>query len=183
MPDEIRGEFHPIPTKTPGIEFSEHVPMLAQQTDKLAIVRSISHTDSAHGRGMYWNMTGHKPPERVDWPSLAVMVSKFHEAPKTSTRQSSKPSASLPEPRCETPSTAHSQSVIAIRCRCSECRLLKRLKYSGHGTDELLDWSIVRNHDSDPQCWNLVAFICRRVPGPARAMQIGLLRPLSSLPR
>ena len=62
-PTEIRGEFHPIATKTPGIEVSEHVPMLAQQTDKLAIVRSISHTDSAHGRGMYWNMTGHKPPE------------------------------------------------------------------------------------------------------------------------
>jgi hypothetical protein len=90
-PVEIRGEFHPIATKTPGIEFSEHVPMLAQQTDKLAIVRSISHTDSAHGRGMYWNMTGHKPPEkrpgnippeRADWPSLAAMVSKFHEAPK-----------------------------------------------------------------------------------------------------
>jgi hypothetical protein len=90
-PVEIRGEFHPIATKTPGIEFSEHVPMLAQQTDKLAIVRSIFHSDSAHGRGMYWNMTGHKPPEkrpgnippeRGDWPSLAAMVSKFHESPK-----------------------------------------------------------------------------------------------------
>ena len=90
-PVEIRGEFSPIATATPGIHVSEHLPMLAQQTDKLAIIRSISHTDSAHGRGMYWNMTGHKPPETrpgnippmlTDWPSLAAMVSSFHSAPK-----------------------------------------------------------------------------------------------------
>lgn len=90
-PQEIRGLFNPIDTATPGITFSEHIPMLAQQTEKLAVIRSIHHTDSAHGRGMYWNMTGHKPPakrpgniapERADWPSLAAMISKFRSAPK-----------------------------------------------------------------------------------------------------
>lgn len=90
-PVEIRGEFQPIATATPGIEFSEHIPLLAQQSEKLAVIRSIHHTDSAHGRGMYWNMTGHKPPEnrpgnippvRSDWPSLAAMVSKFRDAPR-----------------------------------------------------------------------------------------------------
>jgi hypothetical protein len=90
-PKEIRGLFNPIDTATPGITFSEHIPMLAQQTDKLAVIRSIHHTDSAHGRGMYWNMTGHKPPvkrpgnippDRADWPSLAAMVSKFRLSPK-----------------------------------------------------------------------------------------------------
>ena len=87
-PQEIRGIFNPISTATPGIFVSEHIPLLAQQTEKLAIVRSIHHTDSAHGRGMYWNMTGHKPPAsrpgnipptRGDWPSLAAMVSEFRE--------------------------------------------------------------------------------------------------------
>ncbi|MFP6762914.1 MAG: DUF1501 domain-containing protein [Planctomycetaceae bacterium] len=90
-PVEIRGEFDPIATATPGIQFSEHLPLLAQHSDKLAIVRSIFHTDSAHGRGMYWNMTGHRPPEKrpgnippvsSDWPSLAAMVSHFREAPQ-----------------------------------------------------------------------------------------------------
>ena len=90
-PKEIRGIFDPISTATPGIHVSEHIPMLAQQTEKLAIIRSIFHTDSAHGRGMYWNMTGHKPPENrpgnippklTDWPSLAAMVSTFRPAPK-----------------------------------------------------------------------------------------------------
>lgn len=88
-PKEIRGEFLPISTNVPGIQISEHLPLLAQQTDKLAIIRSIHHDDAAHGRGMYWNLTGHKPPrignippERDDWPSLPAMVSKFRSPPK-----------------------------------------------------------------------------------------------------
>ena len=87
-PVEVRGEFSPIPTATPGIQLSEHLPLLAKQTDKLAIIRSIHHDDSAHGRGMYWNLTGHRPPRagnippmRDDWPSLPAMVAKFRSPP------------------------------------------------------------------------------------------------------
>ena len=86
---EVRGEFSPISTATPGIQIGEHLPRLARHTDKLAIVRSIHHDDSAHGRGMYWNLTGHKPPRagnippmQSDWPSLPAMVSKFRSAPR-----------------------------------------------------------------------------------------------------
>ncbi len=86
---EIRGIFSPISTSTPGIVVSEHLPCLSQQTEKLAIIRSIHHDDSAHGRGMYWNLTGHRPPragniapESGDWPSIAAMVSNFRTAPK-----------------------------------------------------------------------------------------------------
>jgi len=88
-PAEVRGEFSPIPTIVPGIEISEHLPLLAQHTDKLAIIRSIHHDDTAHGRGMYWNLTGHRPPRagnippmQDDWPSLPAMVSNFRSAPK-----------------------------------------------------------------------------------------------------
>lgn len=88
-PSEIRGEFSPVPTVVPGMEISEHLPLLARHTDKLAIVRSINHDDSAHGRGMYWNLTGHRPPRagnippmRDDWPSLPAMISKFRSAPR-----------------------------------------------------------------------------------------------------
>jgi len=87
-PADVRGLFSPIDTVTPGIQISEHMPLLTRQTDKLAIIRSINHDDSAHGRGMYWNLTGHKPPRsgnippmQDDWPSLAAMVSKFRDAP------------------------------------------------------------------------------------------------------
>ncbi len=89
-PAEIRGEFRPILTVVPGIQISEHLPLLARQTDKLAIIRSIHHDESAHGKGMYWNLTGHKParaegnlaPMPADWPSLAAMISHFRTAPR-----------------------------------------------------------------------------------------------------
>jgi hypothetical protein len=90
-PEEFRGEFTPIATAVPGIRIGEHMPRLARQTDKLAIIRSMNHRSSAHGKGMYWNFTGHPPlapevavnvpPTRVDWPSLGSMVAKFRRAP------------------------------------------------------------------------------------------------------
>ena len=88
-PAEIRGEFLPISTATPGTFVSEHLPLLAKQSERLAIIRSICHDDSAHGRGMYWNLTGHKPPRvgnipplSTDWPSLPAVVSKLRAAPQ-----------------------------------------------------------------------------------------------------
>ena len=88
-PSGIRGEFSPISTTIPGIRIGEHLPLLAKHVEKLAIIRSIHHDDSAHGRGMYWNLTGHKPPragnispQRSDWPSVPAIVSKFHTAPR-----------------------------------------------------------------------------------------------------
>ncbi len=88
-PVEIRGEFSPIATAVPGIQIGEHLPKLARHTDKLAIIRSISHDDGFHGRGMYWNLTGHKPPRvaniapmRDDWPSITAVISKFRSSPR-----------------------------------------------------------------------------------------------------
>ena len=91
-PAGIRGEFRPIESAVPGIYVGEHIPRIASQMDKLAVIRSIHHDSSAHGKGMYWNLTGHAPPQsttavnlppsRDDWPSLAAMVSKFREAPR-----------------------------------------------------------------------------------------------------
>ena len=67
------------------------MPYLAKQTNKLAIVRSMHHGSSAHGKAMYWNFTGHKPPQSdtaanlppssSDWPSLLSVISKFKSAP------------------------------------------------------------------------------------------------------
>lgn len=90
-PPEYRGEFSPIGTVVPGIRIGEHLPRLAQHTDKMAIIRSMHHRSSAHGKGMYWNITGHppvapevaanQPPSRQDWPCLGAMVSRYCQAP------------------------------------------------------------------------------------------------------
>ena len=83
-PVEFRGEFKPIKTATPGIQFCEHLPLLAKHSDKLAIVRSVHHKQGGHQQGMYINMTGHNPvggikaKSRNNWPSLASMISYFH---------------------------------------------------------------------------------------------------------
>lgn len=59
-PAEYRGEFSPISTCVPDIHISEHLPLLAQQQDKFSIVRSMSHTDSNHGSGDHYMLTGYK---------------------------------------------------------------------------------------------------------------------------
>lgn len=60
-PAEIRGEFNPIATQTPGIQFSEPMRELAKVSDKLCIVRSICHNQGNHGAGNHYMMTGAPP--------------------------------------------------------------------------------------------------------------------------
>src|SRR5438067_3251077 len=62
--DTVRGEFKPISTKVPGIQVSELLPRMAEQADKLAIVRSVHHTQSSHNSGMYYSIVGR--PYRID---------------------------------------------------------------------------------------------------------------------
>lgn len=91
-PREIRGDFQTIATATPGIRIGEHLPFLARQTERLAIIRSMHHGCSGHGKAMYWNFTGHAPPRADvaanlppssdDWPSLLSVVSRFRTAPR-----------------------------------------------------------------------------------------------------
>src|SRR6478609_11744671 len=44
-PSEYRGDFKSIPTTVPGYRVCEHLPQLARRTDKLAIIRSVTHGD------------------------------------------------------------------------------------------------------------------------------------------
>ena len=47
-PREIRGPFDTIPTKLPGVRFSEHLPLQASIADKLTIIRSVDCRASTH---------------------------------------------------------------------------------------------------------------------------------------
>lgn len=57
-PRELRGEFGVIPTRTPGVLFSEYLPRLAEISNKFTIVRSICHEYSSHGAGIHYMLTG-----------------------------------------------------------------------------------------------------------------------------
>jgi len=59
-PDGIRGEFKPISTSVPGIQFSEHLPKLAAHAHRSTIVRSMHHSiNNAHAAAVYASLTGH----------------------------------------------------------------------------------------------------------------------------
>ncbi len=87
-PADFRGEFCPIDTNVPGIRFCEHLPLLARQADKFAIVRSMHHLHPRHGYGLYYMFTGREharpdldaAPSTDDFPSLAGMITKTQGA-------------------------------------------------------------------------------------------------------
>src|SRR6266478_2027473 len=57
-PDNIRGEFQPIATRTPGIQICEHLPLLAERSRLWALVRSLTHTNNGHDTATYMMLTG-----------------------------------------------------------------------------------------------------------------------------
>lgn len=87
-PVEIRGEFGTIPTKVPGMLFSENMVRLAEVSDKLSIIRSVRHDQNNHGAGNHYMMTG--APTRIPvscgayvsfHPSMGSVVSAERGAP------------------------------------------------------------------------------------------------------
>ncbi len=80
-PAEIRGEFQPIPTNVPGIQICEHFPRLSQRCDKLAIIRSMTHSDVNHTTATHYLLTGQMPPPsgqlRDDWPSVGSVLARM----------------------------------------------------------------------------------------------------------
>jgi hypothetical protein len=82
-PDDVRGEFQPIATRTPGVQICEHLPLLAARSDRWALVRSLTHPYNEHSQGHMVMLSGRTPmppgfnpsvPLPADWPSIASMA-------------------------------------------------------------------------------------------------------------
>jgi hypothetical protein len=83
-PAEIRGEFNPIATATPGMEICEHLPRLAQRSRHWAVLRSLTHPSNDHTASHYYMLTGRsvpppgfkgdRQPRETDWPSMASII-------------------------------------------------------------------------------------------------------------
>ncbi|HWQ56478.1 MAG TPA: DUF1501 domain-containing protein [Bryobacteraceae bacterium] len=69
-PPEIRGPFRDIATAAPGLRFSEHLPCLARQADKLTVIRSMQGEDTNHERAAAL-IAGALPPATVLEPAAA----------------------------------------------------------------------------------------------------------------
>ncbi len=101
-PAEVRGEFRPIATRTAGLEICEHLPLLAQQSERFALVRSMASGSSGHEEACHMLFTGRldfpagfslaRVPSPNEWPSLASQVTYL-----TQGRNQLPPAAVLPQ--------------------------------------------------------------------------------------
>lgn len=100
-PADIRGEFSPIATRTPGVHICEHLPLLAGSSDRWAMVRSLTHPYNEHSVGHHVMLTGRTPtpvgfnpnrPTAHDHPSFAALATKLLPP-----RNNLPPAAVLPE--------------------------------------------------------------------------------------
>src|SRR5205823_1831612 len=75
-PDTIRGPFKPIKTKVPGMDISEHFPLMAQRADQYAIVRSVNHKAAPiHETGHQMMQTGYLFRGGQEYPHYGSVVS------------------------------------------------------------------------------------------------------------
>lgn len=85
-PDGIRSQFQPIATRVPGIQICDQLPQLAQHTDKMAIIRSLTHGSNEHEVGVYHTLAGKVNTQlaglrnnrnRRDFPNIGSIVARF----------------------------------------------------------------------------------------------------------
>ncbi|MBM3980350.1 MAG: DUF1501 domain-containing protein [Planctomycetes bacterium] len=85
-PEGIRSQFRPIDTVVPGVQVCDQMPLFARHTDKVAVVRSLSHPDNNHEPSVYHMLTGRKDPtlvsprnprKRSHPPNFASAISYF----------------------------------------------------------------------------------------------------------
>src|SRR5437899_1196581 len=75
-PAEIRGEFGTVATTLPGVQLVEHLPLLANQTEKFSIIRGHNPQNGSHGTADHLMMSGHKFNPSLPFPCYGSVVSK-----------------------------------------------------------------------------------------------------------
>ena len=71
--------FEAIATETPGLEISEHFPLLAKQSKRYSVIRSLTSKEADHGRATFYMHTGNLPQETVAFPAFGAVAA--HEWP------------------------------------------------------------------------------------------------------
>ncbi|MFO0913011.1 MAG: DUF1501 domain-containing protein [Pirellulales bacterium] len=93
---EIRGPFRPIRARNPDLRICEHLPLLADASDKFCVIRSMTHDFNDHSGGAHYIQTGHRwhvpigagfSATSQDWPSIGSAVDYVsHHASTTGPR-------------------------------------------------------------------------------------------------
>jgi len=81
-PAGVRGEFKPIPTSAKGVQIGEHLPKLAKQMHRAALVRSLAHSIPEHNVGTVYMTSGNAPAPALVYPSLGSLTARTLPAPE-----------------------------------------------------------------------------------------------------
>jgi hypothetical protein len=88
VPDNVRSTFKSIPTRLPGVQFTENLPKLAGLNDRFTLIRSMNYTPNGlfnHTAAIYQMMTGYttdkvspsgqlEPPNAKDFPNFGSNI-------------------------------------------------------------------------------------------------------------
>ncbi len=91
VPANVRSVFKSMPTKLPGVHFTELLPRLAQVVDKTTLIRSMSYTPIGlfnHTAAIYQMLTGYtadkvspsgqlEPPTPKDFPTVGSQIARL----------------------------------------------------------------------------------------------------------
>lgn len=72
----VAGPFKAIKTSAPGIQICEHLPQVAAEAHRLALVRGMTSREGNHPRAQYLVHTGYAPNPTVEHPALGAWVSE-----------------------------------------------------------------------------------------------------------
>ena len=87
VPDNVKSAFRTIPTKLPGVKFTELLPKFADVNDKVTMIRSMSYSPNGlfnHTAAIYQMMTGYTT-DKVS-PSGTTRTARARKISRTSVR-------------------------------------------------------------------------------------------------
>ena len=71
---EYRGPFAGIKTKIDGVHFGALLQNTAKVSDNLTVIRSMTHGEAAHERGVHNMLTGYKPSTALTYPAFGTVI-------------------------------------------------------------------------------------------------------------
>lgn len=74
---DVMGESKEIKTKIDDVFFANHIPQLAKQADKLAVIRSMISTQGAHRQGEYFMRTSYTMRSTIIHPAMGAWMTRL----------------------------------------------------------------------------------------------------------
>lgn len=91
---KYRSPFRQIPTTVDGLQISEHLPRTAQRMNRVTLIRSMTHKQSAHGAAQTLMLSGHDALPTLLAPAMASVIAK-----ELGARNELPPYVNIPQPR------------------------------------------------------------------------------------